>query len=326
MNKTRVTVLVNTFFEEKEALLNTLRKYSKSSDEKFAYWDEFAFTTDNTGECDAILVFNNPGEHIITITDPARVIAFMMEPGIKTEHPWMFKGLYQYAVVYSPVKQSSNSVPSHGFLGWHPGYDWQCLSQMLRPVKKHNLSCVSSNLNNIRGHRLRNRFISKLKKELPDIDYFGRGSNFITDKFTGLLPYKYSLALENSSMDDYFTEKINDCFLTYTVPLYYGCRNIGRYFPERSFIPVDILDPPRAIKKIRDILENDDFAGRLVAVNEARDLVLNKYQPLAGAAAILRKLPVSKKQPVIITPVPKSLVKKVRSFFGDIKKNVLTGR
>ena len=231
MKETRVIVRVDTFFEDRERLFNTLKKYSKYSDDKFAYWDEFAFTASEINECDALLIFNNPRGEIIAAIDPARVIALMMEPGIKTDHPWMFKGLDQYSVVYSPIKQSSNTILSHGFLGWYPDYNWQFLSELKLPVKKHNISCISSSLNNIKGHKLRNSFIRELKKEMPGINYFGKGSHFLPDKFDGLLPYKYSVALENSCLDHYLTEKINDCFLSYTIPLYYGCKKIGKYFP-----------------------------------------------------------------------------------------------
>jgi len=323
MKKIRVIVRVDTFFEDKEKLFNTLKKYSQYSDDRFSYWDEFAFTADDVDECDALLIFNNPRGEIIATVDPTRVIAFMMEPGIKADHPWMFKELDQYAVVYSPVKQSSNTILSHGFLGWYPDYNWQFLSQLQVPVKKQSISCISSNLNNIKGHRLRIHFIRELKKEMPEINFFGIGSNFLSDKFDGLFSYKYSLALENSSLAYYFTEKISDCFLSYTVPLYYGCKNIGKYFPEKSFIPINILEPAAAIRKIREVIDNDDWDSRMGALKEARDLVLNKFQPLAGAAEILRALPASEKKRVMIKPVPKSFVREAKSFLGGIRKKYL---
>ncbi len=106
------------------------------------------------------------------------------------------------------------------------------------------ISCISSGLKQLSGHRLRFDFVEKLQTQFPGIDFFGRGDNFIEDKMDGLLAYRYSIAIENSSQPHYFTEKINDCFLSYTVPFYYGCKNIGRYFPEKSFIRIDITDMP----------------------------------------------------------------------------------
>ena len=40
----------------------------------------------------------------------------------------------------------------------------------------------------------------------------------------------FSIAIENSRNGCYFTEKILDCFTTRTVPIYWGCPDIGDYF------------------------------------------------------------------------------------------------
>ena len=40
----------------------------------------------------------------------------------------------------------------------------------------------------------------------------------------------FHIAIENTSIKNYFTEKIIDCFQTRTVPIYYGCKNIEEFF------------------------------------------------------------------------------------------------
>ena len=40
----------------------------------------------------------------------------------------------------------------------------------------------------------------------------------------------FHIAIENCSIANYFSEKIIDCFQTKTVPIYWGCLNIGEYF------------------------------------------------------------------------------------------------
>ena len=44
----------------------------------------------------------------------------------------------------------------------------------------------------------------------------------------------FHIAIENCSIANYFSEKIIDCFQTKTVPIYYGCTNIGEYFNDRG--------------------------------------------------------------------------------------------
>ena len=310
----KIIVRVNASFEHGEALFAWLKRYAKCSDEQFVYWDEFAFSVGHLPECDALLIFNNPSERIDTVCFPENIIAFMMEPGVYSENPWMFKGLQQYASVYSPINNSSNTMLSHGFLGWHVLPGWAELSGLPVPEKEKAISCIASKLQQFKGHRLRLDFINTLKKEIPSIDFFGKGSNYIPDKMDGLLPYRYSIAIENTAAPYYFTEKITDCFLAYTIPLYYGCKNIGKYFPEKSFILVDIEEPAKAIEKIRQIMENDDWQQRVTALQEARELVLNKYQPLAAAAGILRTIQPSVKKQIHLKPVPDRLLRKIKNL------------
>jgi hypothetical protein len=263
MQDKKIIVRVSASFEQREQLFTWLSRYAIGRDEQFLYWDEFAFTTKPLPECDAVIVFNNPSEKIETICYPENVIAFMMEPGIYSEHPWMFRGLQQYSTVYSPLKNAANTVASPGFLGWHILQGWKELSLLPMPDDKTGISCIASNLAKLQGHRKRFDFINLLKKEMPSIDFYGRGSNFVTDKKDGLLSYRYSIAMENTSMPYYFTEKLTDCFLTYTIPVYYGCQNLADYFPEKSFIRIDIEDPVKAIDKIGQLAETDDWQSRL---------------------------------------------------------------
>ena len=69
-------------------------------------------------------------------------------------------------------------------------------------------------------------------------------------------------------------EKINDCFLLWSKPIYWGCPNISEYFPEGSYELLD-LSHPEQIKEYFDkpITEKD-----IELLSEARNLVLNKYK------------------------------------------------
>jgi len=51
------------------------------------------------------------------------------------------------------------------------------------------------------------------------------------------------VAVENSGHDHYWTEKVADCFLAGTVPIYRGAPNIRAYFPAEAMIVIDTLDP-----------------------------------------------------------------------------------
>ena len=46
----------------------------------------------------------------------------------------------------------------------------------------------------------------------------------------------FHVAIENVRQPHYFTEKLLDCFLTNTMPIYWGCPNIGAYFDTSGMI------------------------------------------------------------------------------------------
>ena len=45
--------------------------------------------------------------------------------------------------------------------------------------------------------------------------------------------------MENATYSNMFTEKITDCFMTGTIPIYYGISNIGNYFNTDGIIILD---------------------------------------------------------------------------------------
>jgi hypothetical protein len=57
----------------------------------------------------------------------------------------------------------------------------------------------------------------------------------------------FHIAIENMSIKNMFTEKIIDCFYTKTVPVYYGCTNIGDYFNIDGILVVNDLEDIIAI-------------------------------------------------------------------------------
>jgi hypothetical protein len=53
---------------------------------------------------------------------------------------------------------------------------------------------------------------------------------------------QFHIAIENIMSKNWFSEKVIDCFQTKTVPIYFGCPNIGEYFDLRGMFCVSSLD------------------------------------------------------------------------------------
>lgn len=78
----------------------------------------------------------------------------------------------------------------------------------------------------------------------------------------------FSICPENSSEENYLTEKIIDCFVTGTVPIYRGCTNFSEFFnPDGVIFFTDIED---LITKVNALTPHDYFS-RLKAMKENYD-------------------------------------------------------
>ena len=126
---------------------------------------------------------------------------------------------------------------------------------------KRKLFCASVISNYIYGDLFRLKFINKLNK-YKRVDMGGRYKNnvggIVKDKIKFLTRYKFSIAMENSGSDGYFTEKIIESFLSGTIPIYYGDYMIDEYFNPKSFILIKgEKDIQKKIDYIKQI-DNDD--------------------------------------------------------------------
>jgi hypothetical protein len=69
-----------------------------------------------------------------------------------------------------------------------------------------------------------------------DVECFGRGIRPIEGKRVALERFRFSIAMENASSDDYFSEKLVDCLLLETVPIYFGWPSFAEHLDPRGII------------------------------------------------------------------------------------------
>ena len=126
--------------------------------------------------------------------------------------------------------------------------DWCCIEQISHGGKAKNklVSMIYSNKGGIDRplrHKVADRFVDK-------IDLFGGPKGEVKLKSDTLNNYMFSIAMENSIDDFYYTEKVIDCFITKNVPIYRGAKNINRFFDERGIIQWTDID------ELQDILNS----------------------------------------------------------------------
>ena len=244
-------------------------------------WDGVRFTLDDVTECDYLVMLNNRMKtETRAICPPEHVWALMQEPYEKGFSDWMVEGHECFARVLThhiPLKDPKY-VASHPAIPWHVNRTFDQLTSCPIPEKMKGLSWVIGDAMDLPGHIRRWSFLDFIRKAGLPIDVYGKKIQYIEDKWDGLAPYRYSLAIENNSGPDCWTEKLADCFLTWTIPFYYGCTNLEDYFPEDSFIRIDITRHEKSLEKIRHSMESETWEKRVPALEEARKLILHRYQ------------------------------------------------
>ena len=176
---------------------------------------------------------------------------------------------------YNKQKYSCNKFIesfSHMFYGgrgsWCEGEDFWTYDNLIKQSfyknKPKNISSIISGFGKEDSdypegciYKQRFNLNQALYNILPFIDFFGGLGNNLTYKKDGLIQYRFSLAIENSNEEGYVSEKFYDPILTDTIPIYFGCSNIQKLWPQNGYILLDnIVDIEYIIDKIIYINNN----------------------------------------------------------------------
>jgi hypothetical protein len=135
--------------------------------------------------------------------------------------------------------------------------------------KSKMLSTIASSKRQTIGHRFRHEVIKVFRSSM---DVFGREYNPIPSVSFALKDYRFSLTIENACYDYNFTEKILNCFYMGTVPIYWGCPSIGKFFDMDGIISFQTLGE---LQTILQNLTREDYERRLPAIHKNYELAQN---------------------------------------------------
>lgn len=130
------------------------------------------------------------------------------------------------------------------------------------PRKTKTLSIIASGKKMAPGHRLRHEVVSRYGAAM---DVMGRGYRPVQSKLEGLTPYRYSMAIENSQVDSYWTEKLLDCFLCRTVPVFWGTQTVVDFFDRRGII---FFEDAEDLGRVLPTLGPEDYESRRPYIEE----------------------------------------------------------
>ena len=221
----------------------------RQTPDSLGVWGDFKFyINENIEDCDYWVVFNHLlSEEETVICSPKNTIFLTAEASSIQLYDHDFLNQFEYVISCQERIKHKHLTLFHQGHPWHVGRrqsshknesftkSYSDLISMTPPEKRKKISIIASDVQLTEGHIKRYEFAKALKRHFQaELDWFGRGVNEISDKWDALIDYKYSVAIENFQEPDWVTEKIYDCYLAYTMPIYHGSPNIGKYFPETS--------------------------------------------------------------------------------------------
>ena len=207
-------------------------------------------------------------------------------------HVYQPNFLKQFGTILTTQRKSrhAHAIRSQVGINWFAGVRFQSGTERFQatlnfsdferepPAKSKLCSVVCSDQTVTKGHRERLAFVNHLKAAFGDkIDFYGRGSRPMPDKDEALADYTFHIALENSRLPDYWTEKLADPILRGCFPIYSGCTNVFDYFPKNSLALIDTGNPERSIETIRKILQEGLTTDYNNVLAEVRKKILYQY-------------------------------------------------
>ncbi len=246
--------------------------------------ENISLTTE--GDFDYFVSFNYPTDtRWLFSVGRSKCFCFTMEPST-SQH---IKNIEfdDFNKVFHHTKTHDNVIETATMVLYHMTEDKSYFNNIKKSKK---LSFVVSNLRGSQMYDFRTSLAEKMLETDVDFDMFGYGWNIcdsrykgpMASKSIGLVDYEYSIAIENSIEKNYSTEKISDCFVCDTIPIYYGCPNIDDIYDTRSFVSLDISNP---IEHIRQIIKSE----KLKNPSYAKDQYNTKYNILNFCSNELNK-------------------------------------
>ena len=250
-------------------------------------WHEVR-ATDDISIADYAVIFDSDPYSEAALLPPARKIYISREAldsrSIRRYSAKKYKHFsFWNGTGYLPVKwvYTDNSQTGTGYSGIELNYGE--LSELKVPPKTKLICSTLSSKTLTRGHRVRLNFTKKFMAAFDQLDVFGsapfaNSSLIDNSKTKTLLPYAFQLAFDNQChLNNFVGTQFTDSLLLWSKPIFWGSRDVFKFYPKNSFLWFDAEKPKSEIPRIVEEICFERYSDSLNAIEEARDNVLNTY-------------------------------------------------
>jgi hypothetical protein len=204
-------------------------------------------------------------------------IAWLMEPQVINNRS--YEAIKQHHKYYNYVMSHdqnflSRFVPKEKCV-WIPASGSSLYSDewQIYPKNKMVMTIVGEKHSAV-GHRFRYEVVQKLAGKM---DVVGRGFKPFPPekKAETLAPYMYQVCIHNTPVPDYWSDILLDGIATGTVPIVWHGKYLKKYFNMDGIMTFNSVEE---LIGILASLSEEDYASRLVAVNDNFNVAFNKYK------------------------------------------------
>ncbi len=231
---------------------------------------------------DHLVIFPSGSMHVrLGFGTKAKVSVMILEPqALHEKYARLLRRSHRrFFRILSFYEDLCEALPNSVFFPF--GSTWVRNWRELDIEKSKTCSLIASAKRSLEGHALRHDIADWAKTEGIAMDVMGGGYQPFKAKSDGLVPYRYSVVIENVRERHYFTEKLIDAILCKTVPIYWGCPNIGDYFDTSGMV---ICESAEDIQNALRNMSDEDYAARLPALEGLRPKA-GEYGDVYGRAA-----------------------------------------
>lgn len=199
--------------------------------------------------------------------------AWLVEPECVFNHSYNYvkKNYGKFDKVFTHDKSILDVVPNSIFMAFGTTFIEE--KDFSVYPKEKLVSIVASGKNFTPGHSFRLEVLNNVRQL---VDTFGRDINPVDYKLDCLKDYMFSIAIENSKHDYWFTEKLLDCFLTGTIPIYWGCPSIGNFFDINGIICFDTLEE---LQNILSSITLEMYESKIISIKNNFEIAKKFLDP-----------------------------------------------
>lgn len=220
-------------------------------------------------------------------------IAMMGEPRViigQEYYDWITQNAHKFSYVLTYYDELLKKIPNARFYTSSGSFLWKKDWQLWPKTK--NLAMIASHKNYAPGHKFRFEVVNAIGAKCGDFYGHGFGKSF-ENHIDVMKDYRFHIAILNSSEPCYWTDILQDCLLTGTVPIFWlkGEDWLKRFFNPEGYILFETIDQLDSIldevnangleiynSKIEAIKDNLERAKEPAILEDY--LYLNFFKPL----------------------------------------------